>query len=231
MPSQNTVKQHITTAIKKADLTTVSAKQIRRTVEKQLGLAENELSNEKWKTLVKGWIQEAMAAIERGETETEPEDPKHEAVRETQEEGKIGMEILEDGLIVAKKRRKKAVIQETPESSPVKVKSPKKSPKQSSQKKVKDNEEEVKSPPTKKRKTGEEENNSDSDMSVLIDSTPPKTKPAKPAKSTKSTESNKPAKPTVTKSSSTDDEVKHLKSLVFKCGVRKNWYPPMVEDI
>lgn len=88
MPSQNTIKQHIATAIRKADLTTVSAKQIRRTVEKQLDLAENELSNEKWKALVKGWIQEAMVAIEAGEV-PEAEEAKSENVREGEEE--IGM--------------------------------------------------------------------------------------------------------------------------------------------
>jgi len=68
MPPQNTVKHHLTTAIKAADLTTVSARQIRRTVETELGLAEGELSSETWKGVVKGWIQEAMAAIERGDT-------------------------------------------------------------------------------------------------------------------------------------------------------------------
>src|SRR3981189_3432249 len=166
MPTQNTVKQHITTAVRKADLTSVSAKQIRRSVEKELNLAENALSNETWKALVKEWILDATVAIERGDVETDNED-----VKEVEEE-EIGRSLwVCGGLIVEKKgRRKKAVIQDTPESSPVKAKSPKQSPKQNSPKKVKAQpKEEVPSPPMKKRKT-EEDNVSDSDMSVLIDS-------------------------------------------------------------
>jgi hypothetical protein len=76
MPTQATVKQHITKAVRKADLTSVSAKQIRRSVEKELDLAENALSNETWKALVKEWILDATVAIERGDVETDNEDVK-----------------------------------------------------------------------------------------------------------------------------------------------------------
>lgn len=81
---------------------------------------------------------------------------------------------------------------------------------------------------SKKRKVvqGDE---SDSDISVLIDSTPPVTKPHKKVKEssrpTKSTSKStaKAADTAKSTASSTEDEIKNLKSLVFKCGVRKNW--------
>jgi DEK C terminal domain len=66
-PSPTTIKAHLTNAIRKADLTTVSAKQIRRIVEKELNLPDNELSSEKWKAGVKKWIQEALAALDADE--------------------------------------------------------------------------------------------------------------------------------------------------------------------
>ena len=67
MVSQDAVKQHVATTVRKADLTTVSAKQIRRTVETHLDLSEGTLSNDKWKGLVKTVIEETMASIERGD--------------------------------------------------------------------------------------------------------------------------------------------------------------------
>src|ERR1700733_9304245 len=67
MVSQDAVKQHVATAVRKADLTTVSAKQIRRTVETHLDLSEGTLSNDKWRGLVKTVIGETMASIERGD--------------------------------------------------------------------------------------------------------------------------------------------------------------------
>ena len=128
-----------------------------------------------------------------------------------------------------KVRRKKGVIQDTPTSSPVKpkVKSPTKSPTSPIPKSKKSAPKEASaSPPKKKRKTIEDDQ-SDSDMSVLNDSTPPTTKPRKqttkdPSRATKPTpKSSNTIKPVT---SSSEDEIKHLKSLVFKCGVRKNWY-------
>jgi len=68
-------------------------------------------------------------------------------------------------------------------------------------------------------------------MSVLIDSTPPDSKSRK--QSTKSEPKVKKeltkAKPKETskeikESSSKEDEIKKLKSLVYQCGLRKNWY-------
>jgi|SRR5271170_1892811 hypothetical protein len=67
MVSQDALKQHVATAVRKADLTTVSAKQIRQTVETQLNLSQGTLSNDKWKGLVKTVIEETMASIERGD--------------------------------------------------------------------------------------------------------------------------------------------------------------------
>lgn len=83
-----------------------------------------------------------------------------------------------------------------------------------------------KSPPKKKRKTTPVD--SDSDMSVLNDATPPTSKPRK-QKSKDVPKSSKPKASTTSKptnksiESPTEEEIKHLKSLVFKCGVRKNW--------
>src|SRR5436309_3415992 len=65
-PSPNTVKTHLTNAIRKSDLTTVSANQIRRIVETELNLSEKRLSSEKWKVRVKTWIQEVMMEVEEG---------------------------------------------------------------------------------------------------------------------------------------------------------------------
>ena len=129
---------------------------------------------------------------------------------------------------VAKKgKRKKTVIKDTPPSSPVKakVKSPAKvvaldSPQQDSI---------SKSPPKKKLKTTPVD--SDSEMSVLNDATPPTSKPRKHKSkdATRPTKSSKPKSSIMSKTSAkstespAEEEIKHLKSLVFKCGVRKNW--------
>jgi hypothetical protein len=133
---------------------------------------------------------------------------------------------------VAKKiRRKKAVIQATPESSPVKpkVRSPAKLASPQPLKEIKSNKREsidLSESPKKKKQKQIADDESDSDMSILNDSTPPTTKsrkkspqePKHPAKAT--SKSNAASKST---SSGPEDEIKHLKSLVFKCGVRKVW--------
>lgn len=67
MVTEEAVKQHVATAVRKADLNTVSAKQIRRTVEQQLKLEQGELTSGKWKLIVKSVIGDTMAAIERGD--------------------------------------------------------------------------------------------------------------------------------------------------------------------
>jgi hypothetical protein len=67
MVSEPEVKEKVATAVRNADLTTVTAKQIRRQVEAQLGLEKDELGSGKWKGIVKSVIEETMAAIERGE--------------------------------------------------------------------------------------------------------------------------------------------------------------------
>ena len=76
MVTEDAVRQHIATAVRKADLNTVSAKQIRRAVETQLSLSQGTLSTDKWKGLVKSVIEETMASIERGDppppSQTEP---------------------------------------------------------------------------------------------------------------------------------------------------------------
>jgi hypothetical protein len=67
MVSIEAVKQRVATVVRNADLNTVSAKQIRRTVEQQLKLEQDELTSGKWKTIVKSVIEETMVAIERGD--------------------------------------------------------------------------------------------------------------------------------------------------------------------
>ena len=64
MVTEDAVRQHVATAIRKADLNTVSAKQIRRIVETQLSLEKGTLSTDKWKGLVKSVIEEVMASID-----------------------------------------------------------------------------------------------------------------------------------------------------------------------
>jgi hypothetical protein len=69
MVSEREVTTHVAAAVRKADLTTVSAKQIRRIVEKELNLEQDELAAGKWKALVKSVIEGTMAAIEQEPTE------------------------------------------------------------------------------------------------------------------------------------------------------------------
>jgi hypothetical protein len=230
MLNENKVRQHVAAAVRKADLNTVSAKQIRRSVEKELGLSQDELAEGKWKRIVKDVIEETMAAIE-GDVE-EPEKP----VEESEEEAVARKSSLDWLMGLAKVRRKKAVIQNTPESSPAKPKpSPKKaSPPSPFTKPSIQNHSPQNSPSsaTKKKRKIVAEDDSDSDMSVLNDSAPPVSKSRKPSKEvTSKTKSSKPAssKPVASKpaTSSTEDEIKNLKSLVFKCGVRKNWSLPI----
>jgi hypothetical protein len=69
---------------------------------------------------------------------------------------------------------------------------------------------------------------SDLDMSILIDSTPPPKKQKHPLKAKSTNPNVPPAKPKVakenkTKSAPVKDELKTLKTLVFKCGIRKQW--------
>jgi hypothetical protein len=71
MVSEGEVKTHIAAAVRKADLNTVSAKQIRRNVEKELNLEQDELAAGKWKALVKTVIETTMAAIEQEPTENQ----------------------------------------------------------------------------------------------------------------------------------------------------------------
>lgn len=66
MVSEDTVKRYIVAAIRKADLNTVSAKQIRRTVENQLDLRQDELASGRWKAFVKSVINETVESIEHG---------------------------------------------------------------------------------------------------------------------------------------------------------------------
>lgn len=233
MVSQDVVKQHVSTAVRKADLTTVSAKQVRRTVEKQLNLEQDELASGKWKILVKSVIEETMAAIERGDPDPQEEGSEDEVVRMFFRGG--------CWLLEKKGRRKKAVIEVTPTSSPVKskVRSPAQFP--IVERTVATSKDASASPPKKKRKSMQDDpthlkkqksvqdDQSDSDMSVLIDSTPPVTKarkqdkdPSRPTKSTtKTTAKSTDTAKAIT--SSSEDEIKNLKSLVFKCGARKNW--------
>jgi DEK C terminal domain len=83
MVSEDEVRQHVTTAVRKADLNTVSAKQIRRTVEKQLHLEQDDLASGKWKKIVKTVIEETMAAIERGDPSPQEDDESEEKIART----------------------------------------------------------------------------------------------------------------------------------------------------
>jgi hypothetical protein len=110
-------------------------------------------------------------------------------------------------------------VKESPESSPVKPKSPAKavvSPEKPQKKKIRVPEDEA------------SDALSDSDMSILIDSTPPRKKQKNPLKAKPANPNVPPAKPKVakenkTKTASVEDKLKSLKTLVFKCGVRKQW--------
>ena len=95
MVTQDKVQQHITRAIRKADLSTVTAKQIRRIVENELDLGDGELSSERWKGFVKSVIEETMAGIERGQEGQRSEESEDErrmchgcAATDGSEEGK-----------------------------------------------------------------------------------------------------------------------------------------------
>lgn len=83
--------------------------------------------------------------------------------------------------------------------------------------------------PAKKKNEVPPAEESDSDMSVLIDSTPPvkkspKTKSKDVSRLPKSTKSKPKEADNIKSTGSSDQErIKELKSLVFKCGVRKNW--------
>jgi DEK C terminal domain len=82
MVSQTTVRKNIARAVRTADLTAVSAKQIRRNVESELGLERDELASQEWKAFVKTVIEETMAAIERGEGEEESEEEEARMLRQ-----------------------------------------------------------------------------------------------------------------------------------------------------
>ena len=58
MVNENKVRQHVAVAVRKADLNTVSAKQIRRAVEKELGLNQDDLVEGKWRAIVNDVIDE-----------------------------------------------------------------------------------------------------------------------------------------------------------------------------
>jgi DEK C terminal domain len=84
MVSERDVKENIAGAVRNADLSTVSVRQIRRTVESQLGLEEGELSSEKWKSIVKTVIHETMEAMQNATSvpakEIDPEEESHERI-------------------------------------------------------------------------------------------------------------------------------------------------------
>jgi hypothetical protein len=68
---ESRIRKAVSKTVRTADLSTVSAKQIRKSVESKLGLEVGELSSEQWKGVVNEAIQETMAAIERGEPSEE----------------------------------------------------------------------------------------------------------------------------------------------------------------
>jgi translation elongation factor EF-4 len=78
MVSEEAVKQHIATAVRKADLDTVSARHIRRTVEKQLDLDQDELSSAKWKPIVTSVIDQTVASIHDAKRASHQDEDKQE---------------------------------------------------------------------------------------------------------------------------------------------------------
>ena len=134
--------------------------------------------------------------------------------------------LVELTCLAKKKRRTNPIVLITPTSSPVHERIKSISP--GKPKTPGDDSGYVSQSPVKKKKKKEAPpaEESDSDMSVLIDSTPPVKKPGKnkskdmsrpPKTKPKEAESTKPV------GSSDEERIKELKSLVFKCGVRKNW--------
>ena len=81
MVNENKVRQQVAVAVRKADLNTVSAKQIRRAVEKELGLNQDDLAEGKWRAIVNDVIEETLAAIDEGDAPN-----KAEATLENREE-------------------------------------------------------------------------------------------------------------------------------------------------
>ena len=73
MVSEDAVKHHIAAAVRKADLNTVSARQIRRAAEKQLNLDQGELSSGRWKKFVESIIEDTLAAIQHEGPESDRE--------------------------------------------------------------------------------------------------------------------------------------------------------------
>jgi hypothetical protein len=76
MVNENAVRQRVASAVRKADLNAVSAKQIRRTVEKELRLSQDELAVGKWRTIMKDAIEQTMTMIEEEGGLEEPEEPE-----------------------------------------------------------------------------------------------------------------------------------------------------------
>ena len=78
-------------------------------------------------------------------------------------------------------------------------------------------------------KRAKADDKSDSEMSLLIDSTPPAKNATRKEcsghpKPLKSKSTTKPKSIDKSTTSTTEEEIKYLKSLVYKCGVRKNWW-------
>ena len=88
--SEDVVRKHVASAVRKADLNTVTAKQIRRSVEKQLNLEQDELSSKRWKSVVKAVIEETMEALQNQETSKK----KHEDEAESEEEERRKLALL-----------------------------------------------------------------------------------------------------------------------------------------
>ena len=79
MPSEEAIRQHVLTLVRNSDLTIVTAKQIRRKIEHELQLEQDELASPLWKGVVKSAIDEAMIAIEH---ERKQEEPKNKAKKQ-----------------------------------------------------------------------------------------------------------------------------------------------------
>ena len=202
MVTTQTIQKHVEHAVRKADLTNTSAKQIRQNVEKELSLNSGHLSTEKWKKVVNRIIERTMEDIEREQEEHKIEDDSDGSMVNDSEELKSRKSVGKS--MGTKKRRKRIESPTSMRDSPA--------PQLTES-----------TPQDKKQKI--EVDDDDSDTSVLIDSTPPsKSKPRqKKTAATKATRA-KPAPNKPTDSSSSVDQIKFLKSLVYKCGLRKNWF-------
>jgi DEK C terminal domain len=212
MATPEVVRAHIAAAVRRADLTTVTPKQVRRSVERELDLQEGFLGEDRWRKMVGQAIRETMATMEdeqgKAQLKKGRETQKKPAqLKKLQEQTAREIDQVQREETNGKTKKRKRIVEDTPPTSPTRL--------EHTTQTVVHRSLGVATPPPDKPTY-----DSDSELSVLNDATPP-------TKSHKASRIKQPisrVKPTASKASNTvDEEIKTLKSLVFKCGVRKNW--------